>query len=69
MQVSGQINTITDRSYMFNTNNLVMFNDDIFDFIPMEPLMMMKEEKMKQVNVLSSSSCKLEDNNDINDND
>jgi hypothetical protein len=62
MQVSGQISTNSDRSYMFNTNSLVMFNDDVFDFIPIHNMpMMIDDEETKEVNLQSSN--KTNDNN------
>ena len=65
MQVSGQISTSSDRSYMFNTDTLIMFNDDVFDFIPiLMPIMM--DEEMKQVN-LQSSKNNTNDDDDNND--
>lgn len=65
MQVSGQISTNSDRSYMFNTDSLVMFNDEVFDFIPILMPMMIDEE-MKQVYLQSSNKIN-DDDNDVDD--
>lgn len=64
MQVSGQISTSSDRSYMFNTDTLIMFNDDVFDFIPTLMPMMMDEE-MKQVNLQSSKNNTNDDDKNV----
>ena len=64
MQVSGQISTSSDRSYMFNTDTLIMFNDDVFDFIPiLMPIMM--DEEMKQVNLQSSTNNSNDDDKNV----